>query len=204
MRLRFPTRGPGGRPRLPFGLTPKALLRGLGKLVAVVAAAVIGGLAVGTALAELSGDSEGSPATTGDNAATTQPQAPARGVRVRVLPAMLQSASTPAGRRRQRARLSVHVRVTNRGSRRIVPSRPVLVSDDVRVKTDPNQDTAATNLRALAPGATGDVTLRFETAGAVTKRLRQERRASMIVAGRRVSAAVTTSAQPAPRANSSG
>jgi len=97
--------------------------------------------------------------------------------------------------------------VTNRGSRRIVPSRPVLVSGGVRVKTDPNQDTDDTNLGALAPGATGDVTLRFEIAGAVTKRLRQELRARMTIAGQNVTATVKVGgvigARAAPRKRSS-
>jgi len=107
---------------------------------------------------------------------------------VRVVSAILHPASTASGKRRSRAQLSVHVRVTNRGSRRFTPARPLLISGDVRVKTDRNQDTAATQLGALDPGETGDVTLRFEIAGAVTQRLQQQLRARLTIAGRTTTA----------------
>jgi len=187
-------------------------LRGLAKLVAVLASVAVGGLAIGAALAKLSGDSGGAtggppagsasnPTTaTSEKRASTRGQKPANAVRVRVVSAILHPASSSSGKRRQRARLSVHVRVTNRGSRRFVPSRPVLVSGDVRLKTDRNQDSADTNLEALAPGATGDVTLRFETAGTVTQRVRQQLRARLVIAGRQVTAPVKLGELVAPRA----
>jgi len=205
-------------------MAPDTLLRGLAKLVGAVVAAGLVGLALGTALAELTGDT-GSPAGVTDGPpaaaalvtntstttvppareepASTQTEKPPNAVRVRIVSAILHPAASPGGKRRQRARLSVHVRVTNRGKRRIVPSRPVLISGGVRVRTDPSQDSAATHLRALAPGATGDVTMRFETAGAVTRRLRQQLRARMTVAGRNVTATVKVGgaigARAAPR-----
>jgi len=187
------------------------LLRGLTKLVGVVVVAALAGLAIGIALAELSGDTDGgtdvaggppaaSPAVTNATATTTaaareegvstQTEQSANDVRVRIVSAGLRLASTASGQSRQRARLSVRVRVTNGASRRIVPSRPVLVSAGTRVKTDPNQDSASTNLEALASGATQAVTLRFETAGAVTTRLRRELRARLTIAGRNVTATV--------------
>jgi len=39
-------------------MTPDMMLRGLAKFVAVIAAAAVGGLAIGTGLAQLSGDTE--------------------------------------------------------------------------------------------------------------------------------------------------
>jgi len=208
-RFRLPTLGSSGQRRLPLGLTPDMLLRGLTKLVGVVVVAALAGLAIGTALAELSGDTDGatdvaggppaaSPAVTNATATaaareegvSTQTEQSANDVRVRIVSARLRLASSASGQSRQRARLSVRVRVTNGGSRRIVPSRPVLVSAGTRVKTDPNQDSASTNLEALASGATQAVTLRFETAGAVTTRLRRELRARLTIAGRNVTATV--------------
>lgn len=209
MRVRLPTRGPGGRPHLPYGMTPQTLLRGLVKLVAVVVAAALGGLAIGMALAKLSGNDNSSTSAAGGSpeasapgtTATTrtsqkggapaQRKKPANDVRVRIVSAVLRSADTPSGRRRQRARLSVKVRVTNRGSRRVNIPRPGLVAGDARVRTDPNADSRATNVRALDPGASRRVTLRFELAGDVTKRVRQDRRARLIIAGQKVMAAVT-------------
>jgi len=205
-------------------MAPDTLLRGLAKLVGAVVAAGLVGLALGTALAELTGDT-GSPAGVTDGPpaaaalvtntstttvppareepASTQTEKPPNAVRVRIVSAILHPAASPSGKRRQRARLSVHIRVTNRGSSPIFPSRPALVSGGVRVKTDPSQDGAATNLGALASGATGDVTLRFETAGAVTKRLRQELRARLTIAGTNVTATVKVGgaigARAAPR-----
>ena len=185
------------------------LLRGFAKLVAAVVVAGIGGLAIGTALAALSGDDDTSTSAPDDrpgasaqvptattrsdnNAASGRPKEPAKDVRVRVVSATLRQAQAPAARSRQRARVSVQVRVTNRDSLRVSIPRPVLVSEDARVMTDPNADSPATNLRALDPGATRKVTLRFEIAGAVTKRVLQKRRVRLIVAGRRVSAPLTS------------
>jgi len=178
------------------------LLRGLAKHVGAIVVAGLAGLGIGAGLAELSGDpgvpGGASPPVTnttttasrGTKRASTPPQKPANDVRVRIVSTILHPASSRSGKRRKRARLSVHVRVTNGGSRRIVPSRPVLVSGDVRVRTDPSQDTDSTKLGALRAGATGDVTLRFEIAGAVTERLREELRARLTIAGRNVTATV--------------
>jgi len=187
------------------------LLRGFAKLVALIAVWAIGGLAIGTGLVALTGDDDtpksatGGPAggaattattTTGasEEPAPVQGAKPADDVRVRIVSASLIPAKEPSGRRRQRARLSVRVRTTNRGSRGVRIPRPLLVSADARVKTDPNADSPSTNLRELAAGATRTVTLRFEIAGAVTKRLRQRGRVRVIVAGRRVIVSIRRSA----------
>lgn len=196
-------------------MTPEMLLRGLAKFIAVVAVAALGGLALGTALAKLSGNSDSSTGTADGPTTTSHPTAtPAAttatvttvttgttsdDVLVLVVSAILHPASSPSGKQRQRARLSVHVRVTNRSRRRLVLSRPVLVSGNARVKTDPRQDTLATNLQALAPGASGDVTLRFETAGTVTTGLQQELRARLTIAGKHLTARVQVGNQLAAR-----
>jgi hypothetical protein len=216
LRLPRPRFGGGHHRLLLFGTTPETLLRGLAKTVAIIAAAAVVGLLVGLALAKVSGAGDGSTdslsgdsATTSASKTTTTPSAgkqpaspPSRqlgdDVRLRLVSAILHPAVSLFGRSRHRARLSVHVRVTNRASHPVVPARPVLVSGDIRVKTDAKQDSAATNLGALGPGATKDVTLRFETTGAVTQRLRQELRVRLIVAGKNVSAAV----KPGSPANS--
>ena len=196
MRFRLRRRDPYAGPRL----------SGLAKLVAAIAVAGLG-FALAVALAQLSGDDDsatgvsgGPPAASSPDTTTTartrttrastSPQKPDNDVRVRIVSAILHPAATATGQRRRCARLSVHVRVTNRGSRRISPARPVLVSGDDRVKTDPPQDTAETHLGAINPGETGDVTLRFEAKGAVTERLRRKLRARLTIAGRNVTATV--------------
>jgi hypothetical protein len=213
---------------MPLNVRLRLLLRGLGKLIAVIALAGAVGVGLGFGLSALAGDdstrgstgrSKASEATattrekaTGRAATTTESKTTAssvahaqpttthtttggqRGastVRVQVVSAVLHPAITPSGRRRNRAGLAVHVRVTNRGSRRrVIILRPVLVSGGVRVLTDPHTDTAATKRRTLDPAATADVTLRFEIAGAVTTRVRRQRRVRVIVAGRNVIASV--------------
>lgn len=209
-RFRVPSLGERRRQRLVFGMTPDELLGGLVKLVAVLLIAGLGGLAIGTALGvggneepvSVSGEPPAAPAprepeatstTPADDetrTTTTAPEKPANDVQVRVISAILHPASSPSGRSRKRARVSVHVRVTNRGSRRFAPKRSVLVSAGKRLSTDPAQDTAETQLGSLAPGETADVTLRFETAGEVTQRLRDDLRARLLIAGKTLSATV--------------
>jgi len=115
------------------------LLRGLAKLVAAVVAAGLAGLALGTGLAALAGETESpegvaggppaapppvtntsttraTPTTTTTTTparkqrASTQTQEPANDPRVRIVSAILHRAASSSGKRRQRARLSVHVR----------------------------------------------------------------------------------------------
>jgi len=194
-------------------MTPQMLLRGVGKLVAVIVVAGLAGLAIGTGLAKLSGDDassttppDNSPGVSSPATNTTAPSTtvettpadkkmstsstPANTVQVRVVSAILHPATSASGKRRRRARLSVHVRVTNRGSRSITLARPVLVSGDARLKSDAKQDAADTNLAAIDPGETSDVTLRFEIAGAVTQRVQEELRARLTIADRNVAATV--------------
>jgi hypothetical protein len=177
-------------------------LPGLAKLVATVVVAAVGGLVIGAAVAKLSRDGDSSSIPTGGPpraslpfaTPTTTPVAgkkPARqGVRVRILSAVLHPAPR-SGQRRQRALLTVHVRLANRGSRRIIMSRPVLVSGNVRVQTNLKADTGATKLRVLDRGATERLRLRFEIADAVEKQVLQRRRVRLTIAGRNVTVSVT-------------
>jgi hypothetical protein len=181
-------------------------LPGLAKLVATVMVAAVGGLVIGAAVAKLSGDGDSSSIPTGGppraslpfTTPTTTPvagekrtrQTPVHGVRVRILSAVLHPAPR-SGQRRQRALLTVHVRLANRGSRRIIISRPVLVSGNVRVQTNLKADTGATKLRVLDRGATERLRLRFEIADAIEKRVLQRRRVRLTIAGRNVPVSVT-------------
>jgi hypothetical protein len=185
------------------------VVRGLAKLVAVVlvAGAVGGGL--GIVLSKLSGNSGDSAAAPQASTATkpatqhtttsarsdghTTPAAPAPsgGVSVHIVDAILHPAESASGRRRHRARLTVRVQVTNRGTSVVTPARPTLFSGSVQTQTDPNADGPGTRLGALQPGKAVAVTLRFETAGSVTTQLQSQRRARVLVAGRTRETAVT-------------
>jgi len=105
------------------------------------------------------------------------------GVRIQVLSADLLRAATPSGRRRNRARLTVHVRITNQGARVITNIDPVLIAR-ARVRPDPRtRNTTGSLLRPVPPGFTAGGTLRFETGGASTARLATTLRAQLRIAG---------------------
>ncbi|MDX6689298.1 MAG: hypothetical protein QOG15_755 [Solirubrobacteraceae bacterium] len=105
-------------------------------------------------------------------------------VRVQVISAVLQRAHTARGRSRDRARLSVHVRVTNHGTSHLRDVNPALISVEL-VRPDPRaRDTTGSLLRPIAPGETAGGRLRFETAGAVTRQLTSTLRARLRIAGR--------------------
>jgi hypothetical protein len=104
--------------------------------------------------------------------------------RVQVVTAFLQPALAPRGRRRHRARLSLHVRVSNDGKVRIEDLAPLLVVSGERVAPDPlASDTTGSLLRPLPPGATAGGRLRFEIAGAVTDQLAKSARGVLRIAG---------------------
>ena len=109
--------------------------------------------------------------------------------------AVLRLASTPSGRARNRARLSVSVTVRNRGSRRLVLPRPSLLAARQRVPTNPAADKRGSRLGPVAAGQTQRATLQFETAGAVTEQLTTQRKARVLI-GRR-SSAITVTTGPA-------
>lgn len=152
-------------------LTVGLLVRGLSKLMAVgVVPAALGiGLGIG-ASAVTNIDGEPAPAPSASN------------VRVQVVSAVLHPAGTPRNRRRQRARLSVHVRVTNGGKAPIADVNPMLISP-ARIRPDPAaRDAAGSLLKPVAPGESAKGRLRLETAGAVTKQLASTRRARLRIA----------------------
>jgi hypothetical protein len=174
----------------------RRLLRQLGRFLAVVLVAGGVGIAFGVGISELTSSDEPPAETTTDTrprgtvptVARTTPARPggdARGqLRVTVRAAVLYAASTPSGQRRRRARLVVRAAVENRGSERVVPPRPSLLAARQRIPTNPRADATTTRLGPIEAGETVDVTLRFETAGAVTEQLTTQRRARLLIGGR--------------------
>ena len=181
------------------------MIRGLLKFVAVVVAAGVVGAGVGIGLAALTGgEDDPSPAPqaagTAPGTATsstpalgttpareTAPAKPALVPRVQVLSAVLLEASTASGRDRRRARVSIRVRVTNRGAETLDLEDPQLLVGDDRVSADPRAaDGAGTLLKPLASDASATGKLRFETTRAVTERLTTEGSARLGIAGRTV------------------
>lgn len=197
--MRLPFRNPD-RDDDPFrDARRRALLRGAGKFVVVVVAAIAGGTLLGVGLSELNGDdSSSAPAVAGTTqtetetiatvtettATETQPtatittaDAPAlrrapeqsSGGRLRV--DVLSSIVHPiTGDANRSARTGVHVRVTNGSDRVVSPEEPVLLVGDTEIQLRRNA-AAAPLLGALGQGAIADGTLTFETAGAVTQEL---------------------------------
>jgi len=194
----------------------RLLLRGLAKLVAVIVVAGLIGVVLGIGLSMLGGDDEPSApvtpatttttsttrttttATTAATATTTTTQAADDQIQVTVGTAVLHLASAPAGERRNRARLGVRATVRNRGSQRVVLPRPSLLAARQRVATNPAADGPDTHLEAVSAGQTQQVTLQFETAGAVTEQLATQKRARVLI-GERSSAITVTLGPPVSR-----
>lgn len=105
-------------------------------------------------------------------------------VRVSVRSAVLNTASTPSGMRRNRARLSVRVKIQNRSRERVTLARPTLLAAGERLKTDPGADSPDTRVEELDASRSATVTLIFETAGDVTEELTTQKTARIVVAGR--------------------
>ena len=113
------------------------------------------------------------------------------GLAVRVVDVVLHPASTASGQRRKRARLTVRVRVENRGTqdRHSRPTRVVRGGGENGDRPG-RRRASSTDLGTLAPGETKSVTLRFEVAGATTTRAddrstRAHTRRRSIAGGRR-------------------
>lgn len=157
-------------------------VRAVPKLTAGVAVAAVVGVGIGSVLFGSDTSDRALPDVVGPKRQSPSPQVTR--ARVQVVTAFLQPALAPRGRRRHRARLSVHVRVTNDGKVRIEDLAPLLVASGKRVAPDPlASDTTGSLLRPLAPGATAGGRLRFETAGAVTDQLAKARRGVLQIAG---------------------
>ena len=198
---------------MPRGDRARLWLRGLLKLAVVVLVAGAGGMALGIAIAEVTGDddppsvatqgptatseaNEAAGPTTSAPAPTTTTRAasdqdPLEQVRVTVGSAVLHPARTPSGQVRNRARLGVRVTVVNRGPERVVLERPSLLAARQRVPTNAAADAPGTRLGPIGAGQTVKVTLQFETAGAVTEQLMTTKRARVLVAGRSSPVTVT-------------
>lgn len=184
-------------------------LRGLIKFVALVAVAGGLGLALGLGLLKLADDGDSAAAGTGTSTTATRTRTtttasdPLDQVEVKIVTAVLHPAATPAGKRRDRARVGVRIQVKNSSNVRITPERPALLAAGVTVRTDPHVTTPGARLEPLAPGTSADVTVRFEVEGRVTRQLISQRRARIRVIGQtlpvvvKIGAAVTV---PAGRA----
>lgn len=164
-----------------------------------VAAALVVGAAIGFGGASLVGDDN--PLLRKEHADTStqgsQPGgAPAvpetSGVKVQIVSAILHPAGTARGRRRKRARLNVHMRLTNNSASTFTLGRVRLQLGSTLLDIDPHaRKVAAPLLRLLPASATAEGVLRYETGGAGTQRLISKRVAALRVAGRIVLTKVT-------------
>jgi len=195
---------------------PKILLRGLAKLVAVGVAAGLAGALIGIGLAKLSGDDNSGAAalpagtaTTSGTAARTTSTVPAEietettaapttqttttarrsflVPRVQVLSARLIPAEGEDG-------VTVRVKVTNRASRPLKMTGPVLISGEDEIPLDDVDAAARPLLRTLAPDESATGTLRFSTSPAMTQRLTDNPGARLRIATRTITIKLTSAA----------
>lgn len=169
------------------------------KPLAPIAAALVVGAAIGFGGASLAGNDN--PLLREEHADTStqgsQPGgAPAlpgsSGVNVQIVSAILHPAGTARGRRRKRARLNVHMRLTNNSASTFTLGRVRLQLGSTLLDIDPlARKVAAPLLRPLPASATADGVLRYETGGADTQRLISKQLAALRVAGRIVLTKVT-------------
>jgi len=187
------------------------LLRGFGKLIAIVVAAGLAGALIGIALAELTGGDDSStpiasatstvaPAVTPTVApltetqttetqtqptsTTIEPAAPVRGLvpRVEVLSAQIAPLSADGG-----TLVTVRVRVTNRRGRALSPEDPVLLAGPDAVPLDDGAKAAAGAVRkALEPGEPASGSLRFTVPSAIAQRIRASGKAQLKIATRTI------------------
>lgn len=166
-----------------------SLLASLGprRLVTIVLWATISGVVVGYALATLGNDDE---AVTADVRSVPEAARAAAARRARNAQPIIEDvafvrATKPSGIRRRRARVAVTVRLRNtRGRPTVATAPPVLLVAGRTVRPDPAAAWRASRLLKPVPShsaVTG--VLRFETAGDVTERLVEQRRAQLRIAG---------------------
>ena len=189
------------------------LLRGFGKLIAIVVAAGLAGALIGIALAELTGGDDSStpiasatstvaPAVTATVApltetqttatqtqtqptsTTIEPAAPVRGLVPRVEVLSAQIAPLSAD---GGTLVTVRVRVTNRRGRALSPEDPVLLVGPDAVPLDDGAKAAAGAVRkALEPGEPASGSLRFTVPSAIAQRIQASGKARLKIATRTI------------------
>ena len=178
----------------------------------MILASLVAGLGLGLGLSKLSGnEAESSTAVdsaptapaattsapdasgaTGATGTTRSDDAKRQAPRIRVLSSTFEPAATPSGLQRRRARVTVRLRVTARADDATLGTARLISGDD-ELEADPNAAEAAGKLLDPIPAgtrATGE--LRFETAGALTDRLANQRRATLRIGDRSLPLRLTT------------
>ena len=191
------------------------LLRGFGKLIAIVVAAGLAGALIGIALAELTGGDDSStpiasatstvadavtptvaPLTDSQTQTTatqtqTQPTSttiePAAPVRGLVPRVEVLSAQIAPLSADGGTLVTVRVRVTNRRGRALSPEDPVLLVGPDAVPLDDGAKAAAGAVRkALEPGEPASGSLRFTVPSAIAQRIRASGKAQLKIATRTI------------------
>ncbi len=151
-------------------------------ILAVVAGIVAAGLVGDLRQKDLTASGAGNVTSTAaePSPATTTPEP----IRVSIISAILHPAGLPSGQRRRRGRLSVHLKLTNGGTQRVVLTPPSVLAARQRIPTNARAVGPQGPLASIDAGMTVDVTLRFETAGSVTEQLATQKRARILVGAR--------------------
>ncbi len=169
---------------MPMPTSP--VLRGVLTFALVLIASVAAGFAVGLALSEANGsdagaplapvEAEGKPAATvpPEERAATGPTGEAEDsgsspAGIEVVSSTFTPATTDSGRQRRRARVTVVLK-TSKGTEQPTPAKARLVTGEEVITADPKADVANE--------------LRFNSSGAVTDRLAEERRATLLIGDR--------------------
>jgi hypothetical protein len=152
----------------------------LGKLAAIALAAGAAAAGLGIAVASLTHESPPRP-----GAVPTLAARRTAALDISIVAAVLHPAASERGQLRRRARQSVELLVTNNAGGAVKLARPTLESGGVSVAADIHaRDEAHGLFGPLLAGSTVRGVLRFETAGDLSDRLRQARRATLHVGGR--------------------
>jgi hypothetical protein len=156
---------------------------GSGRLVKLAAIALAAGAAaagLGVAVASLTNES---PLRSG--AVATLAARRATALDISIVAAVLHPAASERGQLRRRARQSVELLVTNNAGAIVKLARPTLESGGKSVAADIHaRDEAHGLFGPLLGGSTVRGVLRFGTAGDLSDRLRQTRRATLHIGGR--------------------
>ena len=172
-------------------------LREIAEIVAIAAIAATIGVAAGKGLSALTGDGETSQPASGVAATPTPVAAPAPAVRVHVIFAGLRPLADGAGEPSDRSRLRVGLRLRNRSDRRATLDVPGLQVGQSVVRADDGDDLARRLGEGLDAGASVKGELRFSTGAVMTRQLVRLRRATLLIAGRRIPLRFDVASEPA-------
>ena len=176
-------------------------LREIAEIVAIVAIAAAIGVAAGKGLSALTGDGKTSQPASGFAATPLAAPAPSVSakvtVRVKVLYAGLRPLAAGAGEPSDRSRLRVGLRLRNDTDRRVTIDVQGLQVGQSLVRADDSDGLDGRFGKGLDARAAAKDELHFSTGAGMTRQLVRLRRATLLIAGRRVAVRFDVASAPA-------